>query len=180
VVAKQKLELDRLHKEVAALKAKAAKTGDEKGPGTGGPGSLSPSAKEGGEATEWDFTVGQLQAQRKLLKGQGKADEHPAVQAITKQIELQRKAAADKKPSHQKLQAAEKLVSGKQRDRDSARKEVESLRAKLQAAELKLATAEDAVGTAVVARDQLVAELASAPPAAGPGPPPSRSRRCGV
>jgi hypothetical protein len=108
--------------------------------------------------------VEQLQAQRKLLKGQGKADDHPAVQALTQQIEVQRKAAADKKPSHQKLQAAEKLVASKQRDKDSAQKEVESLRAKLQAAELKLATAEDAVAAAVAARDQLVAVLASVPP----------------
>jgi hypothetical protein len=169
VVAKQKLELDRLHKEVAALKAKATKAGDGSGNGSGG---ASPKGgKEADEATEWDFTVEQLQAQRKLLKGQGKADEHPAVQALTQQIELQKKAAADKKPSHQKLQAAEKLVASKQRDRDNAKTEVEGLRAQLQAAELKLATAEDAVVAAISARDQLVAVLASAPPPA-PAPIP--------
>jgi hypothetical protein len=161
--------LDRLHKDVAALKAKAGKAGDGNGNGSGG---TSPKGtKEAEEPTEWDFTVEQLQAQRKLLKGQGKADEHPAVQALTRQIELQKKAAADKKPNHQKLQAAEKLVASKQRDRDTAKAEVASLRAKLQTAELKLATAEDAVAAAVAARDQLVAVLASAPPTA-PAPLP--------
>jgi DNA repair exonuclease SbcCD ATPase subunit len=173
LVAKQKQELDRLHKEVAALKAKATKPSDGHTGGSGTGGGQPKSGKEAESANEWDFTVEQLQAQRKLLKGQGKADEHPAVQALTQQIELQKKAAADKKPSHQKLQAAEKLVATKQRDKEHAKSEVESLRAKLHAAESKLAAAEDAVTAAVAARDQLVAVLASAPPPAPvPGPDP--------
>ena len=55
----------------------------------------------------FEYTVEQLAEQRKLLKAQGKLDEHPEVIRIGKQIKLQQQARLAGLPGHVRAERAE-------------------------------------------------------------------------
>ena len=67
-------------------------------------------AEDVDQATAFEFTVVQLQDQRRLLVYQGKTEEHPLVIALAGQIKAQEQARLAEKPGHVRIARAERLV----------------------------------------------------------------------
>ena len=117
----------------------------------------------------FEYTVDQLMEQRRLLKNQGKSDDHPDVASLSLRIEAQQQAKLAEKPGHVRVARADRkvkqcraAVEASETESAKLQEELGQLQQRIVDNAARLAQAQQALGDAERQRDELHRSLQSA------------------